>query len=389
MNLENFIYKQYKEGINLIDFKEPFKNDVEELFIPNEWNVVAIAKLSFYDTEPFSRCAKLKKVVLPDTLKELNEAFCDCNSLEEVIFPNTLKKLGNSNFRNCKNFKEVNLPTTLTRIGYGNFKDSPVYVSQLDDNGDGCVYIGNYLINCEYNHFNTFEIKKGTILIADCACSSKRFSEIILPDGLKYIGTQAFYYCNYMKKPVLPNSILWIGEEAFKSSNGDLIEGCFVTDATINEKGWLVYEKELGYISPSKLQEVAKKLDGYLLKINYTNDTSYDNSDDDRVEDSSSSYSSIYYKKFDVVKNSKSLLRINGEIVGVVFRVTSGRDEPRLYGFTFDNSIKQSMTLGYSASHSSYYITITSVTLVKKGENGAPDEGYFVNFEPSSTSTSI
>ena len=47
------------------------------------------------------------------------------------------------------------------------------------------------------------------------------------------------------------------------------------------------------------------------------------------------------------------------------------------------------MTLGYSASHSSNYVTVTKVELVKKGENGAPLEGAYINFEPSEMSTSI
>ncbi len=390
MTLDNFIYEQYNGGINLIDFKDEFKNQVEELIIPNEWNVVAITKKDFYSTDPFNSCNKLKKVVLPSTLKEINDAFCSCNNLKEVIFPENLEILGNWNFRDCEKFETVTLPSNLKRIGFGNFGDSPVLLSEYGEEGDGCVYLGNYLLKCLVNDFGTFEIREGTVLIADCAFSDKRFSKIIFPNSLKYIGSQAFYCCNNMEKPILPDSVVWIGDEAFYTTNGDLVESCFVTDGKIDENGRIVLEKELGYISKNQLQKAVEKLDGYLLKVSYDSESSYDNSDDDRVEDSSSSYSSYSYKELNPLKNTKSLLRINNEIVGVVFRARpNSNKEPRLCPFLFDNSIKRSMTLGYSASHSSNYVTVTKVELVKKGENGAPLEGAYINFEPSEISTSI
>ena len=50
--------------------------------------------------------------------------------------------------------------------------------------------------------------------------------------------------------------------------------------------------------------------------------------------------------------------------------------------FFFDGRQYQSLTLGYSASHSSCYSNIYKITLVKKGENGAPEEGGYINFSP-------
>ncbi len=390
MTLDNFIYEEYKGGINLIDFNPEFKNEVDELIIPNEWNVVAISKIGFYSTAPFNYCNKLKRVVLPSTLKEINDAFCSCGSLEEVIFPENLERLGNWNFRECQNFETVTLPNNLKRIGFGNFEDSPVFLSEYGDEGDGCIYLGNYLLSCKINDYDPFEIREGTVLIADCAFSEKRFSKIIFPNTLKYIGSQAFYCCSNMEKPILPDSVVWIGDEAFYTENGDLVESCFVTDGKIDENNRIVLEEELGYISKNQLQNALKKLDGHLLKISYEAEHSYDNSDDERVEDSSSSYSSYTYKELEPLKNTKALLRINNEIVGVVFRARpNSNKEPTLYPFLFDNSIKRSMTLGYSASHSSNYITVTKVELVKKGENGVPTEGAYINFSPSQMSTSI
>ena len=76
--LEKLVFEEYEGGINLLDFKPEFKHEIEELVIPDEWNVVAIKKKGFYGEAPFEGCQKLKKVTLPSTLKELEEAFCSC-----------------------------------------------------------------------------------------------------------------------------------------------------------------------------------------------------------------------------------------------------------------------------------------------------------------------
>ena len=392
MKLEDFKYVEYNGGINLTGFNGDLKDQIEELVIPNEWNVVAITKLSCYYDDPFAGYTKLKKVVLPTTLKQLNDAFCYCENLTDVIFPDNLEVLGNWNFRNCNSLEKITLPTSLKRIGFGNFEDSPVFLSEYDDEGDGCVYLGNNLLTCLINDDDPFEIKEGTVLIADCAFSNKRFSEIIFPSTLKYIGSQAFYCCNNIKKPIeLPDSIEWIGEKAFFTENGDIVESIFVTDGRFDENGKLILNKELGYISKDNLNKAVEKLEGYALQMFYEESSSYDNSDDDRVEDSSSSYSSYCYRDIDPLKNSKALLRINNEIVGVVFRVKSyySNEEPSLYSYLFDGSYSSGMTLGYSASHSSNFITVKRIKLVKKGENDVPTSNKVANFTPSQTSTSI
>ena len=127
-----------------------------------------------------------------------------------------------------------------------------------------------------------------------------------------------------------------------------------------------------------------------LSRIEYEDEYSYDNSDDERCEDSHSRYDSVCYRELDAAKNTKALLRVDGEIKGVVFRVRSTpSSEPELHPFLFDGSYSCSMTVGYSASHSSNFLTVCKVTLVKRGTDGAPETGGYINFEPGKLSTSI
>ena len=162
----------------------------------------------------------------------------------------------------------------------------------------------------------------------------------------------------------------------------------YVTKGYITPEGNFGTKKKPIDIPPSDFEPAAKRLDGYLLKIYYTDSYSYDDSDDDRAGCYSSSSASVVYGELDPYYNSEAMIWMESEIKGVVFRVTEGREEYR-YAFLFDGSINQTMTLGYSASHSSNYIYVNRVELVKKGENGAPQRGDSISFHPGKSATSL
>lgn len=66
----------------------------------------------------------LEKIVLPDSLVELDEYAFSCNdSLKEIMFGKNLTKVGTGAFTGCDNLKQVVLPDTVTDIGVGAFTD--------------------------------------------------------------------------------------------------------------------------------------------------------------------------------------------------------------------------------------------------------------------------
>ncbi|MBR2467595.1 MAG: hypothetical protein IKB42_00925 [Clostridia bacterium] len=153
----------------------------------------------------------------------------------------------------------------------------------------------------------------------------------------------------------------------------------FVTEGYFNEENKFVIKSKLLKVDNEKIEELDKFLNDHLLKIEYTYKSSYDNSDDDRVEeDSHNEYDSTTYRKIEAKKDANHLLFVDGELQGVVFRTKPDRESV----FFFDGREYHTLTLGYSASHSSCYSTIYKITLVKKGENGAPEKGGYINFTP-------
>lgn len=134
-------------------------------------------------------------------------------------------------------------------------------------------------------------------------------------------------------------------------------------------------------ISLEEKEKIAKLFDEHLLKIYYTDESSYDNSDDDRVgDDSYHSSSSYVYRSVNLEQDLYGVVMHDGEIVGIAFYVNENRYDTFVNVFYFSNQPKNAMTLGYSASHSSSYTTVFKVELVKKGENDVPQDAKELSF---------
>ena len=109
----------------------------------------------------------------------------------------------------------------------------------------------------------------------------------------------------------------------------------------------------------------------HLLKIYEENTRSYDNSDDERVTDSSSSSSNYVYREVNTERDLYGVVMQGDEITGIVFYIKDGRDVTCKV-FNFNGVPEAYMMLGYSASHSSSYQTVGRVMLVKRVKTVPP-----------------
>lgn len=137
-------------------------------------------------------------------------------------------------------------------------------------------------------------------------------------------------------------------------------------------------------ISEEEKEKIAKFFADHLLQIYFDDESSYDNSDDERVTDSYRSSSYCVYREVNVERDLYGLVMRDGEIKGVVFYVKDNSSNVYAKVFNFNGEPKNWMRLGYSASHSSSYTTVGRVKLVKKGVDGAPEraeEATFIQHE--------
>ena len=119
----------------------------------------------------FVHCTLLKRVTLPENMKEIPVAmFKQCSSLEEITIPESVTEIQECAFLDCENLKRITLPPGLRILRNRMFA--------------GC---GN-------------------------------LEEVDLPDGLEYIEWNAFAFCPKLNKIRIPDSVEGIAGNAFEKS---------------------------------------------------------------------------------------------------------------------------------------------------------------------------
>ncbi len=192
VNVE-FVFEEYGTGYALVAYNG---NDTE-VTVPATYkgkNVIIIGagKVNNYHyiRDAFSDNTKIKRVILPDTVRNINNAsFMFCSSLEEIVMPK-VENIGAYAFYQCTSLKEMNLPTTLINIYSYAFA--------------GCTLLKK--VNLPTGLLNIFSN-------AFSGCSSIEY--IDFPSSLQTIQNCAFYKCNSLTDIKLNNTNVTISDSAF------------------------------------------------------------------------------------------------------------------------------------------------------------------------------
>lgn len=167
---------------------------------------------------------KMTSLVLPDSVVEIKDsAFENCDRLRDVYLGNNLKKVGNSAFEWCENLRYMPIPASVRQVGY-----HALHRTVLVDNSWkwGVLYFGHILYGYhgDLPEHSYIEVREGTTVIADGVFNSRGVSltdynnleGIVLPDGIKRIGDDAFAYCKGLTYVSMPKSVEYIGRYSFE-----------------------------------------------------------------------------------------------------------------------------------------------------------------------------
>ncbi len=178
-------------------------------------------------TEAFSSCKRLSEITIPSSVASIGDnAFYSCEKLERIELPKTLTSVGKWAFYGCGTLKEIFFPASLKKVGTWALCGckSLAAINVARDN-QSFLSSGNCLI----------ERKSGT-LVSGCKNSiipndgsvtrigAAAFGffhpsvDIAIPESVKVIEKQAFYYAKGISKLALPESVKEIGENAFENS---------------------------------------------------------------------------------------------------------------------------------------------------------------------------
>ncbi len=161
-------------------------------------NVVSIGKMAF------GRCYDLAAVELPSGLQSIGTNAFYATALTEVTLPSGLKSLGGGAFRSCRGLSTI-------AVAAGNTS----FVSV-----DGVIYNADKTSVLAYPYGkagSSYTILPGVTGIgAECFADCDKLTEVIIPDGVKSIGSSAFYGTG-LTAVDLPESLTTLSDYSFAS----------------------------------------------------------------------------------------------------------------------------------------------------------------------------
>ena len=151
-------------------------------------------------------------VLRKDTVGIAAAAFYESKTIESIDIPEGVVVIGAAAFNECTNLSSLEIPSSVVSIGRYAFFGCDNLIQLID----GVEYVGNWAIRTHGYPIKNFQLREGTVGIADEAFTNEHYGEtFLIPDGLMYIGTRAFYDCYQLRSINIPNSVARIGDEAF------------------------------------------------------------------------------------------------------------------------------------------------------------------------------
>ena len=250
------------------DAFSPYGGDVTSITLPDSVEYIADGA--------FGTQSELTTVNFGSGLKEIGDAaFSGCDSLNNVVLPEGLKKIGDNAFARCSSLDSISFPGTLETLYPGSLRGTPYW----ENLPGGENYLGGVFCfkETELDPWTPLhvDVRPGTLGIMEWQ-SSQYDTTMSLPDGLRYIGPDAFpdgmyelvdftlpesvtYIDHEAGVPIsavrdLPDALTYIGDNAFSGHSID------ISYLEIPNGVKYIGEKAFGYINTDSSQKMDVRL---------------------------------------------------------------------------------------------------------------------------------
>ncbi len=207
----HFLYEKASDGYHLRFYTQTLSGE-DEITVPDEYKGEPITGIR---GNVFSNLRKVRKITLPDTIKEIRgKTFKNDTFLEEVNLPAELTYLGGSAFANCEYLEEITIPEGVTEIqGRTFYNCRSLKVVNLHDKIEAIH--GEAFINCQ--SLETIELPpKITEIRGNTFQGCSSLETVVIPEGVTRIGGHAFEDCSSLKDVTFPKTLREIGSSAFR-----------------------------------------------------------------------------------------------------------------------------------------------------------------------------
>ena len=231
---EMFDYERNKWGwlsdkIHKVVINQGVENIGERAFN----NCFYLKEISFPDSVTeigrfaFGNCKSLKQISIPATVEIIGEyAFAYSSGLKNIVLNEGLKEIRLGAFYDCYSLVIVEIPASVEKIGEVAFSRTKKIIVDSDNryyssDENGVLFDKEKTTLIQYPgglKSESYVVPDSVLSIGDSAFKNSGLKSITLSKGLGLIGNRAFYGCESLKSIIIPDSVTKIGGSAFANS---------------------------------------------------------------------------------------------------------------------------------------------------------------------------